>query len=153
MIHESYLDDSFVCFDLLFLLINLSYLIYFILLIFSSRFLLFAVIIHQAVSSESGKRRIFLFVSVRGRISIALFTNMDLYFLSGCEGSECLKAGVSGKPKQYAEFLNKFNEMNTQTPQRQHRNAEAVLPFVGLTGGEIITTAMLYVHIDSENIP
>nr|AAC04338.1 one-eyed pinhead long form protein [Danio rerio] len=68
-------------------------------------FLMFAVIICQAVSLESG-----------------------------CEGSECVKVGVSGKPKQYAEFLNKFNEMNTQTPQRQHRNAEAALPFVGLTG-------------------
>ncbi|KAK7125353.1 hypothetical protein R3I93_020892 [Phoxinus phoxinus] len=53
---------------------------------------------------------------------------------AGCEGSECGKAGVSGKPKQQAEFLNKFNEMNTQTPQRQHRNAEAALPFIGLTG-------------------
>ncbi|KTG38395.1 hypothetical protein cypCar_00034343 [Cyprinus carpio] len=53
---------------------------------------------------------------------------------SGCEGAVCGKAGVSGKPKQHAEFLNKFNEMNTQTPQGQHRNAEAVLPFVGLTG-------------------
>ncbi|XP_051765726.1 teratocarcinoma-derived growth factor 1 [Ctenopharyngodon idella] len=69
------------------------------------RFLLSAVVVCQAVSTESG-----------------------------CEGSECGKAGVSGKPKQQAEFLNKFNEMNTQTPQRQHRNAEAVLPFIGLTG-------------------
>lgn len=30
--------------------------------------------------------------------------------------------------------------MNTQTPQRQHRNAEAVLPFIGLTGGELTIT-------------
>lgn len=36
--------------------------------------------------------------------------------------------------------MNKFNEMNTQTPLRQHRNAEAALPFVGLTGGELIIT-------------
>uniref|UniRef100_A0A671LZV3 Cryptic protein-like n=1 Tax=Sinocyclocheilus anshuiensis TaxID=1608454 RepID=A0A671LZV3_9TELE len=70
-------------------------------------FLLSAVVVCQAVSSESGK---------------------------SCEGAECGKAGVSGKPKQHAEFLNKFNEMNTQTPQRQHHNAEAVLPFIGLTG-------------------
>jgi len=61
-------------------------------------------------------------------------------FFSGCEGSECGKDGVSGKPKQQAEFLNKFNEMNTQTPQRQHHNAEAVFPFIGLTGGELIIT-------------
>ncbi|XP_043087651.1 teratocarcinoma-derived growth factor 1 [Puntigrus tetrazona] len=68
------------------------------------RFLLSAAALCQAVSSESG-----------------------------CEGAECEKAGVPGKPK-HAESLNKFNEMNTQTPQRQHRNAEAVLPFIGLTG-------------------
>uniref|UniRef100_A0A8C1W1W3 EGF-like domain-containing protein n=1 Tax=Cyprinus carpio TaxID=7962 RepID=A0A8C1W1W3_CYPCA len=72
---------------------------------FLVEFLLSAVVVCQAVSSESG-----------------------------CEGAECGKAGVSGKPKQHAEFLNKFNEMNTQTPQRQHHNAEAVLPFIGLTG-------------------
>lgn len=69
-----------------------------------------------------------------------LIHRITRFFLSGCEGSECGKAGVSGKPKQQAEFLNKFNEMNTQTPQRQHRNAEAVLPFIGLTGGELTIT-------------
>ncbi|XP_051972877.1 cryptic protein-like [Xyrauchen texanus] len=68
------------------------------------RFLLSAVLVFQAVSSESG-----------------------------CEGSKCEKVGVSGKPNQHSEFLNKFNEMNTETTQR-HRNAEAVLPFIGLTG-------------------
>ncbi|XP_052463590.1 cryptic protein [Carassius gibelio] len=69
------------------------------------RFLLSAVVVCQAVPSDSG-----------------------------CEGAECGKAGVAGKPKQHGEFLNKFNEMNTHTPQRQHQNAEAVLPFIGLTG-------------------
>nr|XP_055065086.1 teratocarcinoma-derived growth factor 1 [Misgurnus anguillicaudatus] len=54
---------------------------------------------------------------------------------SGCDGSECGKNALSEKPKN-AEFLKKFNEMNmhTQTPQRAHRNAQAALPFLGLTG-------------------
>ncbi|KAA0704303.1 Cryptic protein [Triplophysa tibetana] len=53
-----------------------------------------------------------------------------------CEGSGCGKNGVLENPKQnaVAETLNKFNEMNAQTPQHAHRNAEAVMPFLGLTG-------------------
>ncbi|XP_051971959.1 teratocarcinoma-derived growth factor-like [Xyrauchen texanus] len=52
---------------------------------------------------------------------------------SGCEGSDCGKVGVPGKPNKNSEFLKKLKELNTESAHR-HRNAEAVLPFIGLTG-------------------
>lgn len=109
--------------------------------LFLYRFLLSAVVVCQAVSTEAGKS--WIFNSVCGRLFHSFFLTWITRLISGCEGSECGKAaGVSGKPKQQAEFLNKFNEMNTQTPQRQHRNPEAALPFIGLTGGELIIIIM-----------
>lgn len=71
-------------------------------------------------------------------VSGCVFLTPLLFFCIACEGSGCGKNGVLENPKQnaVAETLNKFNEMNAQTPQRAHRNAEAVLPFLGLTGGE-----------------
>ncbi|TRY81615.1 hypothetical protein DNTS_016384 [Danionella cerebrum] len=54
---------------------------------------------------------------------------------SECEGTDCAITGATEKPKQNAEFLKKFHDLNSQTEaQRQQRNPEAVLPFVGLTG-------------------
>ncbi|KAK6322751.1 hypothetical protein J4Q44_G00075430 [Coregonus suidteri] len=60
---------------------------------------------------------------------------------SGCEGSECTKTIEVltktvdyGKPTQHADYLNQFNEMNSLTGDRKHRDAASVLPFIGLTG-------------------
>ncbi|XP_010896579.1 teratocarcinoma-derived growth factor 1 [Esox lucius] len=60
---------------------------------------------------------------------------------SGCEGSECTKTIAvltktieSGKPTQNVDYLNQFNEMNSPTGDRKHRDAGSVLPFIGLTG-------------------
>lgn len=73
-------------------------------------------------------------------VSGRVFLTSLVFFCPACEGSGCGKNGVLENPKQHAETLKKFNEMNAQTPQRAHRNAEAVLPFLGLTGGEQIDT-------------
>ncbi|KAG7476978.1 hypothetical protein MATL_G00088510 [Megalops atlanticus] len=53
---------------------------------------------------------------------------------TGCDGAECNKKIPSGKTTQHAEYLNQFNEMNSLSEERKHRDAGSVIPFVGLTG-------------------
>lgn len=65
-------------------------------------------------------------------------------YVQGCEGAECTKTLEVltktvdyGKPNQHADYLNQFNEMNSPTVDRKHRDAASVLPFIGLTGSKL----------------
>ncbi|XP_041936913.1 teratocarcinoma-derived growth factor 1 [Alosa sapidissima] len=51
-----------------------------------------------------------------------------------CDGVDCVKNKLPGKPTQHAGYLNQFNEMNSPSDNRRSSNTDSVLPFIGLTG-------------------